>query len=139
MSLLNKTPFLNSELAKLDAEELATLRTRIDGSSSFAYKSLVDANHLLSADDKLKAVALQVSNKEGIITGWFLGSSFIQYFPNRSEMNIWSVNLSTKQAKLVNEPFTATDLRQELDDAENPPLTYATDAEIDALFEDAEA
>ena len=111
MSLLNKTPYLNSVLSNLDSEELAELSTLIDGSSSFVYRSLVDGNHLLSEDDKMKAMNLQVANNKPLISGWFLGEAFIQYFPNRPELQMWAINLNKMIAKPVDEPFTATDLR----------------------------
>lgn len=73
MSVINKTPYLEKVLAKLTDTNLATLKSVINGGTKPVFKSLVDADHLLTAADKgVKLVNLQLSLKEPYKTGFLL-------------------------------------------------------------------
>lgn len=137
MSLLNKTPYLNSVLSNLSSDELSELSSLINGSGTFVYRSLVDAEHLLTSSDKMKAMNLQLANGKPLVSGWFLGDAFMQYFPDRPEMQMYAIDLETMTYEVIKETFTATDLRSLLSGGSGGggDLTYATNAEVDALFE----
>ena len=112
MSVLNKEPYLNQLLSTLTDEQKTTLSSLINGSSSFVFRSLVDANNLLTESDNLTAVALQLDNNLPTINGWFVNGAFLHFFSKSDKLEVIKINLESSTYEQVDEGYTATDLRQ---------------------------
>ena len=112
MSLLNKTPVLDAELSKLSGEQLKSLKSLMNGEGATSKKTISQ----LTSGDKIKRLDLELEDHKGLISGYMLDDSFIQVFLDRPEMQLYLINLSNKTSTVVNEPFTATDLRYIIED-----------------------
>ena len=114
--LFGNLPYYTEKKHQFDSNNLKSLKTMINSANVFTSRSLVNASNLLSSDDIMSAVMLQLSVNREPINGWFLGSSFIQYFATSNHLKMYAIDLDTITFKDVNETFSITDLRQILED-----------------------
>lgn len=147
MSKIQGKPFIEKVIQSLTDTLRTDLVSLINGADqSPAFRSLINANHYISADDKNKVshVVLETWNKT--YTGYLIYTDdfcvVISYNRNTQDLDILTINLTNQSYKIVREPLTITELRFVLQDSngdsisnsiEVSNITTLTDDEINFL------
>ena len=119
MSVINRKPYIETVLETLSAANLATLKSLINGSANAIFRSFINKDCPMTADDAgIKHLVLET--KDAIFTGYLIFTDdycvLFSYDGLSQEMRIVDIDYEKKEYEIIKEELSINELRRVLDD-----------------------